>query len=882
MDLDLDAPGLIGRAAVWADLLTVLEPVRPRTPAALLIGPAGIGKSALVAAFAREAARRGHTVARASGGDDTKPYAGLRALLPDAEPDLAALPAGQRRALRLALDGTEHDVDLLALRSAVAAVLALRADDLPVTLIVDDVDRIDPPTADLLLTLAAAITWRQVPVVALFAARTENAPAELSDLLPHIPVPELTERESERLLGRMPGTPSGTARLELLRRAAGNPLALREFADWAERPGVVRAFDRRVRSLPANTLRALTLAAAGERDLGVIARADPAATPAAWQPAEDAGLVVVADGTARFVHPLVEQTVLEVVDPADRNSAHRALAAVSTDPNRALWHRAAATEDPDPELAGELIGAAGQLDGAGTVTAIGLLERAAPLLPRNQRVPVFLEATLRAAAVGRVSWAMEIMDRARMAIVAETPPDVLLNLTQLSSWLLTMRGRLDESSALLISALRSSESAATMKHLFVTAGLPAFLIGESPLASTLRETIAQAPLEPATLFARAVVAPTDRVRAAVLAVPAPVSMTSYPVEPSIGAAAMLLDEPEQALRLLGPAVRMVLDGVANGVYLTAPGAACYALMDLGRWVEAEQCLAPVLSLSITAEAVAVHGGAYSQLAVITLSQGRRDDAAALLERSNDWITPGLAVRLRQAQAQAAAAAGQHEEAYRLLSGALSGPGAHFWQILLLPDLIAAAIHIGRLEEARRLCTAVRERFAGRWFSQRLRNRIAAADALADPDPAAAAARLTVVVDNEASRLRPFERAVLAVELAGRWRRTGQPRRAGEVLIDALDTFERLGAPGWAGRVRGELRGEAPAEPAVDPFARLSAQQEQIARLAAEGLSDREIAARLYLSVRTVSSHLYRMYPLLGVANRTQLADLARAYDGRAR
>ena len=881
MEIDQDAPGLIGRAGVWTALLALLDPGRSHTTAALLVGPAGIGKSALVAAFAREAAARGHPIARATGGEDSKPYAGLRALLPDAEPDLAALPAGQRRALRLALDGTEHDVDLLPLRSAVAAVLALRAGDLPIALIVDDVDRIDPPTADLLLTLAVVVAWRQVPVVALFAARTENAPAELSDLLPQIPVPALTEREAERLLGRLPGTPSGPARLDLLRRAAGNPLALREFAGWAELPGAARVFDRRVRSLPALALRALTLAAAGERDPAVIARADPAVTLAVWQLAEDAGLVVVGDGAVRFTHPLVEQTVLEVVDTSARNDAHRALAAVSADPNRALWHRAAATEAPDPELARQLIEAAQQLDGAGTVTAIGLLERAAPLLPVSRRTPVFLQAAWRASSVGRVSWANEIVGRARSAVGAETSPDVLLSLAQWSSWLLTMRGRLDDASALLISALRSPGSA-SHDDLVITVGLPAFLIGEGPLAIALREALAQAPLEPPTLFARAVVAPTDEVHAAVLAVPEPAGLTAAPIEPSIGAGAMLLDEPEKALRLLGPAVSMVLNGDANGVFLTAPGAACYALMDLGRWAEAEQSLAPVLSLSITAEAVAVHGGAYSQLAVITLSQGRREAAAALLERSSDWITPGLAVRLRQAQAQAAAAAGQHEEAYSILSAALSGPGAHFWQILLLPDVMAAAVHIGQVEAAGQLCTLVRKRFAGRWLSRRLRDRIAAADALAEADSAAAAGRLTALVDNEAARGRPFERAVLAVELADRWRRSAQPRRSTEVLFDALDTFERLGAAGWAGRVRSELRGEAPVEPVVEPFARLSAQQEQIARLAAEGLSNREIAARMYLSVRTVSSHLYRMFPLLGVANRTQLADLVRAYDRRVR
>mgnify|MGYP004482989749 CR=1 FL=1 len=361
MPFSSDAPGLVGRAAVWAELTALLGGASPNGPGAalagrddtavpgrdgtappgrdgtalpgrdgaavMLVGPAGIGKSALVEAFAAEAARRGHAVVRAAGGAEIqgRPYGVLRALLTGTDP--GDLPGGQRRALAAALAGEEHGVDLLALRSAVAAVLAPAAGEPPLVLVVDEAERTDPPSYDLLLTLAAAITWGQLGVVALFAARTGRIPGDLAELTRAVPVPPLTEREAERLLDTLPGAPVGSDRLELLRRCGGNPLAL-----LVDRP--VPAFARLVRGLPGPTRWALTLAATGEQDIDAITRADPSLTLAAWQPAEDAGLVTVAASAVRFRHPLVEQAVLEAAGPRARQRAHRLLAAASTTSSR--------------------------------------------------------------------------------------------------------------------------------------------------------------------------------------------------------------------------------------------------------------------------------------------------------------------------------------------------------------------------------------------------------------------------------------------------------------------------------------------------------------------------------------------------------------------
>ncbi|MEU8242577.1 LuxR C-terminal-related transcriptional regulator [Actinoplanes missouriensis] len=905
MDHEEDAPGLIGRAGLWAELSAILDPSQPEMTIALLTGPAGIGKTALLGAFTGEAVRRGLP---------TIEYGHLSALIgikgPVLEPGTALGPRSGA-----ALDA-RPGVDPLALRAAVLDEVTRRAGDRLLVLVADDVDLLDARAADLLTALAAAIVWRQVPALALVTARTDRAPADLADLIPRIPVPPLTDREAERLLDRLPGAPRGTARLGLLRRAAGNPLALREFA-----PGPSHDYDQRIRALPALTLRALTLVAAGEPDLSVIARADPAATLAAWQPAEEAGLVVVAGGTARFTHPLVEQAVLAAAGPGALHHAHQDLAAVTTDPHRALGHRAAVATGTDPELAAELIAAAGRLGGTAAATAVSLLDRAAALSPASQRAAVLVEAAGRAGAVGRMAWAGELVDRARAALLPGTPAQLTATVAALSSWLLTMRGRVHEAANVLVAALHAADDRTTVTTVAATAGLPAFLLGEGPLTDVLRAALTTAPaspesrtapapgpppldphaastppldpasldphaaatppLDPASLYPLAVVAPDERVRAAVLDVPAPAEPAQIGPVSAIGGAALLLDEPEHALRLLGPAATAVAQAAATGVFLSAPGGACWALIDLGRWVEGEQLLTPVLSSPVSAEAGSVRGWAYTQLAVIALLRGHRDQAADLLRHSEHEGLPALAVRVRQAQAQAAAADGDHESAYRLLSDALTG--THFWELLLLPDVVAAAMHIGLGEQAAERCAHVRKRFAGRWLTARQRTLIAAAGALADPDPAAAADRLAPLVDAAETRRRPFERAVLAVELADRWRRSARARRATEMLVDALDTFERLGAAGWAARVRADLRTPTTAATAADPFATLSPKQQQIARLAAEGLTNREIAARLFLSPRTVASHLYRMFPLLGVSNRTQLADLLSSHltDDRA-
>jgi DNA-binding CsgD family transcriptional regulator len=191
------------------------------------------------------------------------------------------------------------------------------------------------------------------------------------------------------------------------------------------------------------------------------------------------------------------------------------------------------------------------------------------------------------------------------------------------------------------------------------------------------------------------------------------------------------------------------------------------------------------------------------------------------------------------------------------------------------DLAAAAVRAGRQIEGSDLIEHAVSRLDGA-ASARLEQLIARARGiLARPDTAEA--HFGKALADPAGDQWPFERAQLRLDYAESLRRRRRINDAKTVLTDALGTFQRLGARSWAQRAQAELRAcgvtvtSAPAEPGA--LAELTPQQRQVVRLASDGLTDREIADRLYLSPRTVSSHLHRSYPKLGVASRHQLRDV---------
>src|SRR4029077_12289077 len=238
----------------------------------------------------------------------------------------------------------------------------------------------------------------------------------------------------------------------------------------------------------------------------------------------------------------------------------------------------------------------------------------------------------------------------------------------------------------------------------------------------------------------------------------------------------------------------------------------------------------------------------------------------------------VAARARRALGVAALADGSYLQAFTQLRGLFSEDGTplhNYASYLGVADLAAAAVRADRRMEGRDVLEHALSRLDG-GVSARLEQLIARARGiLADPD--GADAHFGAVLADPAGDQWPFERAQLRLDYAEWLRRRRRINDAKPVLTQALGTFRRIGARSWALRAQAELRAcgvavtGAPAD--RDALWELTPQQRQIVRLASDGLTDREIGDRLFLSPRTVSSHLYRSYPKLGVASRHQLRDV---------
>jgi ATP/maltotriose-dependent transcriptional regulator MalT len=267
-------------------------------------------------------------------------------------------------------------------------------------------------------------------------------------------------------------------------------------------------------------------------------------------------------------------------------------------------------------------------------------------------------------------------------------------------------------------------------------------------------------------------------------------------------------------------------------------------------------------------------------ALIAAARGDDDATRSLTDEMLQWATPRRVRAIQcyawQALALAALGRGDFEKAYQQASK-ISPSGtvaSHLPGVLyILMDLIEAAVHTGRGVEVAAHVAAIQESHIAA-----LSSRLALV--------AGGSAAIAAVTDRAAVEL--FEQA-LAVPGIERWsfdlarvqlaygerlRRMPRMTDARVQLAAAIETFERLSARPWAHRARNELRATGQTKPRVDPYARvpLTPQEGEIASLAASGLTNKQIAERLFLSPRTVGSHLHRIFPKLGIATRAALRD----------
>jgi DNA-binding CsgD family transcriptional regulator len=350
----------------------------------------------------------------------------------------------------------------------------------------------------------------------------------------------------------------------------------------------------------------------------------------------------------------------------------------------------------------------------------------------------------------------------------------------------------------------------------------------------------------------------------------------------VGGAAWILDETELAVRVLREALgRLRVPGVrgASGAVLSVLEWAC---VDSGRWDDALAAAREASDIAAAYKMETVAGSADLATATVLAMRGDQDQVAPLLARALAVVDTseyrGFAARARHAAGLAALAQGSYATAYAQLSELFASDGTplhHHFSYLAIADLAAASARAERHREAR----TVLERALARLDpapGPRLEQLMARARGLlaepADTEPYFAAS-----LAGPAGGRWPFEQAQLQLDY-GEWlRRQRRINDAKPVLGAALETFRRLGAAPWSWRAGAELRAcgvTAPAKPvAAGALDGLTAQQREIVILAGCGLTNGEIADRLFLSPRTVASHLYRSYPKLGIAGRHQLRDL---------
>ena len=917
MSIAASNPGpLLGRDAEIELLASLLDGIQEGGGALVLSGEPGIGKSRLLAVAAGFARERGFTVLSATGvqSEAHLPFAGLHQLLRPLRFRVANLPAAQRAALDAAFGlGQEPAPERFRIAMAVLDLLCEVATDAPLLVLAEDAQWLDRPTTEVLAFVARRL--QSDPVVLLAAVR-EGYPSPLVDAgLPQHRLGGLAPDEAMTLLDASAPQLSPVIRDRLLSEAAGNPLALMELPVTAARlepvtPGSLpltqrleQAFAARVSELPEATRLLLLVAALSDDErLGEIVEAASAVAGSTLgldqlEPAAEAGIVDLDLHSLRFRHPLIRSAVCQSASLLRRRRVHEALAEVlRADPDRRVWHRAALISGTHEEIANELEETAGRARRRGALAvAITALQRAAELSPPRQRARRLLAAAELAFELGqrdlvmpilrevehldpdpveraRVTWIEEVVqtrplgDAPRVASLIGTAEqagrsgdrDLQLDMAWLvasRAWLVapapSARGVLIEAADRL-----GDPGSADLRILAIQAYADPF--GKAPaILERLREAAADVHRD------------TDAAR---FLGPAAVAVGAFDI------AATFLGEAVEGLRTqgrLGHLPRM----------LTLQGNMAAQVADWGVAIPAAEEARRLATELGEPQWVAAADTVDSIIAGIRGDQDAAERAAARAERIA--VPTGANITIAFAQSGrilAALGAGRHPDAYEAAERLFDPASPAHHPIIacwLIGELAEAALHTGRISEARARVKEVETAsgdIPGTCIAVGLRH----ARALLAQNPEEAAGRFDEALGADLTHW-PLQRARLLLA-HGQWLR--RQRRIAESrtpLRDARDAFDTMGCAAWGDQARRELRASGESSRRRDLAARdqLTAQELQIAQLAAQGLSNRDIAQRLYLSHRTISTHLYRIYPKLGITSRGELRSALSARPVRA-
>lgn len=900
---------LFGREKELARIERLLDDARAGTSGVLVLrGEAGIGKTELLRAAIQRADSM--TVLRATGieAEAELEFSGLLELVRSELGRLEDLTEHQGAALRGALGlAPAGSTDRFAVGAATLALLAAVAEAAPLLVLADDAQWLDRASADALCFAARRMDADRAAF--LFAVRDGDVRTFDAAGFEQLELAGLDDDTASKLLAHAAGVEVEAHVARRLRTAtAGNPLALLELpnllseeqlAGDAPVTGPVpagerirEAFAARALALPEAAHKALLLVSASTDDrMETIAASLKAAglRESALELAEDEGLLEIADGRVRFRHPLVRAAVYESAEPSERRAVHRALAEGDGEAERRAWHLAEASIGPDESVAAALAEAAAQARArTGHIAAAIAFERSAMLTPdREARSLRLAEAAEAARAGGDTARALLLVDAALLEADAAVRARLLL-----------LAGRIDSQMGLLAQAYERLVDAASLVE-ETDPTLAADALCEAAITCTFAGRIADG---------------VDAARRARKLAPRDGSGIDVVADYVQGRLLLMAGMGDEGRAPLERAASSLLDdGAATPLRLAR---ACIALAELERDAEAREAadravelargrhpVALALALSTQAHHDTWTGrwkratGTWLEALELERDLGYRNGAAhCLVELARIDAARGLedSCRARIAEVQAltedlplesvrlasqlvlgqlALALGRLDEAASLLapvSDRMEELGICDPDIAAEPDLVELYAALGRQEQART--------YHARWLERGARGSPSWGPALA--------ARCEGILAGEDAFDEPFERALglhtevmdafaearTLLSYGERLRRAGRKTDSRERLRAAFALFEELEATPWAERARRELRatGEKLRRRRAETGDELTPQELQVALQVAEGKTNKEVGAALFLSPKTVEFHLARVFRKLELASRAEV------------
>ncbi|MDT7537883.1 MAG: hypothetical protein QOI82_1468 [Actinomycetota bacterium] len=906
---------LVGRDEETSRLRSFVDRTATRGEAMLVTGDAGVGKTVLLEGTAAYAEQGGRLVLRAFGSqfESDFSFGGLHQLLLPIIDMAQELKTEHQQALGVALGlHAASTQEQAVVCSAAGELLRVAVGTTPVLIVVDDLQWLDRPSALALGFLSRRIT---APGLGLLAAARSGHYGYFDDGgLARFELQPLEADVADVLLRRRFPALASRVRLRLIDEAQGNPLALLELPAAltvpqrnaeAGLPAVLPLtgrlqflFVERVQQLPRATRDLLLLAALeGNMELSVLQLVSDDPDLQGMVAAERAQLVSLDGRRLRFRHPLIRSAVVDAATNGERRRAHQLLAEALTDqPERRAWHLAEAALEPDEQVAALLESAARRTRARGDVVgAVAALLRAADLSPdgvmRGRRLAE--AAYLGASATGDLNAVPRLLQAARDA--HPEPSFGLAETVAAAMHLLNLDADLDTAHRLLAAAIEMQPAPLestddTLVEALHTLLLICFWGGRAELWVAFDAAFDRLRPTPPELLSLLRATFRDPVRTA---------------EPALGRLDDVIDhlasatDPLQITRVgicaayldrLGGCrdalLRVVSDGRRGGAVASAIDA-LFLLANhawfTGAWNEQRSFIEEGLDLC---ESNGYQLLAWPGLFLDALRAAARGDDETVRDRTDRmirWAVPrqvgAVELYVEHVLALASLGRGDYDDAYAH-AAAISPPGVlaphrphALWTVF---ELTEAAVHTGRRSEAAAHVAAVQDARVP-LLSPRL--------ALVTAGAAAVAADYVDYRELFAAALAvpggarwPFDYARIQLAYGEQLRRDRETNAARVQLAGALEMFRRLDAKPWTARASQELRATGVSVGALSGKgpALLTPQQHEIATLAARGMTNREIGERLFLSPRTVGTHLYQLFPKLGITSRAALGDALRA------